>query len=75
MPKEYRFKKNFGKYYLRKYSERIDKILSLSPKIGMGGPLWLEDKNREFLRMEETIKNSNFLIFSFQKECKRNFIK
>ena len=71
MPKEYRFKKNFGKYYLRKYSERIDKILSLSPKIGMGGPLWLEDKNREFLRMEETIKNSNFFdLFPFKKNVK-----
>ena len=37
----------------------------------MGGPLWLEDKNREFLRMEETIKNSNFFdLFPFKKNVK-----
>jgi asparagine synthase (glutamine-hydrolysing) len=72
MPKNYRFKNNLGKYYLRRYTKKIDNILAESPKIGMGDSLWRIKSNREFLNMEDTIRKTNFFnFFPFKRNIKK----
>jgi asparagine synthetase B (glutamine-hydrolysing) len=75
MPKEYRFKKNLGKYYLRRYIKKIDNALAISPKIGMGESLWRIKSNREFLNMEDTIRKTKFFdLFPFKKNIKETLL-
>ncbi len=73
MPKKYRFKKDLGKYYLRKYVEKnIDKFVSKAPKLGMGAALWQDEENKKILNMEETIRKTNFFsFFPFKKNVKQ----
>ena len=72
MPKEYRFKKNLGKYYLRRYIKKIENTLARSPKIGMGDALWQIKSIKEFLNMEDTIKKTKFFdFFPFKKNVKK----
>ena len=73
MPKKYRFKKDLGKYYLRKYAEKnIDKLVSKAPKLGMGAALWQDEENKKILNMEETIRKTNFFsFFPFKKNVKQ----
>ena len=72
MPKKFRFKKNLGKYYLRKYVEKnIDELTSKARKQGMGSALWREKENMNFLNMKETINQTNFFsFFPFKKNVK-----
>lgn len=75
MPKEYRFKKNLGKYYLRRYIKKIENTLASSPKIGMGESLWRIKSNREFLNMEDTIRKTKFFDhFPFKKNIKETLL-
>ncbi len=73
MPSEYRFKKNLGKYYLRKYVKKnIDDIVSKAPKIGMGGALWHNEEKKNILHIEDTIRQTKFFsFFPFKKEVKQ----
>lgn len=72
MPSKYRFKKDIGKYYLRKYVDKnIDKLVSKAPKLGMGTALWEDEENKKNLNMEETIRQTNFFsFFPFKKNVK-----
>ena len=72
MPSKYRFKKDLGKYYLRKYAKKnIDEIVSKAPKHGMGTALWQDPKIKNTLNMEETIKQTDFFsFFPFKKNIK-----
>ena len=73
MPAKYRFKKDFGKYYLRHYVRKnIDKYVSRAPKIGMGNSLYESEECKKFLNMEETISKTNFFsFFPFKKNIKK----
>ena len=72
MPSKYRFKKDLGKYYLRKYVDKnIDKFVAKAPKLGMGSALWDDEKNKKILNMKETIRQTNFFsFFPFKKNVK-----
>jgi asparagine synthase (glutamine-hydrolysing) len=72
MPSKYRFKKDLGKYFLRKYADKnIDKFVSKAPKHGMGTALWEEEENKKILNMKETIRQTNFFgFFPFKKNVK-----
>ena len=72
MPREYRFKKNLGKFYLREYAKKnIDQILASGIKQGMGFALWENKDVQNYLKMEETIKDTNFFsFFPFKKNIK-----
>ena len=73
MPKKYRFKKDLGKYYLRKYVKKnIDKLVSKAPKHGMGTAIWQGEENKKILNIEETIRGTNFFsFFPFKKNVKQ----
>ena len=73
MLKKYRFKKDLGKYYLRKYEyKNIDEFVSKAPKYAMGTTLWQDEENKKFLNMEETIRKTNFFsLFPFKKNVKQ----
>lgn len=73
MLKKYRFKKDLGKYYLRKYEyKNIDEFVSKAPKYAMGTTLWQDEENKKFLNMEETIRKTNFFsLFPFKKMLNR----
>jgi len=73
MLKKYRFKKDLGKYYLRKYEyKNIDEFVSKAPKYAMGTTLWQDEENKKFLNMEETIGKTNFFsLFPFKKNVKQ----
>ena len=72
MPDKYKFNKNYGKYYFREYVRKnIDELASKMPKSGMGFALWEDEKIKKILKMEETIKNTNFFsYFPFKKSIK-----
>ena len=72
MPDKYKFNKNFGKYYFREYVRKnIDELVSKGPKSGMGFDLWQDKEITKILKIEETIKNTNFFsYFPFKKSIK-----
>ena len=73
MPDKYRFQKGFGKFFLRKYSEKyISSSVAWFPKKGMGHYAW--DNFKGFfneIKARKVIKNSK--LFSknlFKKKAK-----
>ena len=77
MPNRYRFKNNFGKYFLRNYmAENVDQTISKRPKEGMGEYLWSDKEIYKNLNFEEEIRNTDFFEnFPFKKNTKEILLK
>ena len=72
MPGKYRFEKDYGKNYFRKYTNKnIDELVSRAKKNGMGTAIWHDLENFKKLNIEEIIKQTDFFSsFPFKKNIK-----